>query len=172
MAAGATYTPLASTTIGTAVASYTFSSISGSYTDLVAIITASTSNASSQVLGMTMNGDTTALYSTTRMYGNGTTASSDRFSAQNSVDVGYLAGTGGTGNSQTIVQIQNYSNATTYKSCLYRWNSENAGATLKYTAAGVGLWRNTAAITSLGFSFAAGNITAGSTFALYGIAAA
>ena len=35
MAAGSTYTPIATTTLGSNVASYTFSSIAGTYTDLV-----------------------------------------------------------------------------------------------------------------------------------------
>ena len=38
MAAGSTYTPIATTTLGSAQADVTFSSISGSYTDLVLII--------------------------------------------------------------------------------------------------------------------------------------
>jgi hypothetical protein len=38
MAAGNTYTQIASTTLGTAAASVTFSSIAGTYTDLILIV--------------------------------------------------------------------------------------------------------------------------------------
>ena len=80
MAARATYTPIASTTIGTAVASYTFSSISGSYTDLVLIASVQLSSAGQSFLYQ-YNGDTGTNYSLTILKGNGTSATSDRRSS-------------------------------------------------------------------------------------------
>lgn len=69
MTAGQTYFPIANTTLSSAAASYTFSSISGSYTDLVLVIGGTLSADISA--GIYFNGDTGTNYSTTRMYGNG-----------------------------------------------------------------------------------------------------
>ena len=67
-----------------------------------------------------------------------------------------------------MVSINNYSNATTYKTVLWRDNSNT------YVAAQAGLWRSTSAITSITLSTnsSATNFASGSTFSLYGILAA
>ena len=65
------------------------------------------------------------------------------------------------------IDIMNYSNATTFKTCLVR-----AGAANNSTLATVGLWRNTAAITSVSITCDGANFVIGSTFSLYGIKAA
>jgi hypothetical protein len=61
----------------------------------------------------------------------------------------------------------NYANTTTYKTVLSRANNSAAG-----TEAIVGLWRSSAAITSMTVLSETGNIAIGSTFSLYGILAA
>jgi hypothetical protein len=61
----------------------------------------------------------------------------------------------------------NYSNATTYKTMLSRANNGAAGVD-----AIANLWRSTAAISSITVKITGGNMKAGSTFTLYGIAAA
>jgi hypothetical protein len=67
-----------------------------------------------------------------------------------------------------IMDIENYSNSTTYKTTLSRIN--NAGGTTGVGAeANVGLWRSTAAITSITIGGQTGNLSTGSTFTLYGI---
>ena len=63
MAAGSTYTPLATSTLGSAAASVTFSSISGSYTDLVLVISCAQSAAGGG-LRFQFNSDTGGNYST------------------------------------------------------------------------------------------------------------
>lgn len=164
MPAGSTYTPIATTTLGSAATSYTFSSISGSYTDLV-LVFAGTMSAPDD-LGIRFNSDTGSNYSTTILGGNGTTAFSTRVSTQTQ---GYLDWAGlTTAQGNAIVQIQNYANTTTYKTYLSRFNQAARG-----TDACVGLWRSTAAITSVTIkAVGANNIAAGSTFTLYGIASA
>ena len=160
MAAGATYTPIASTTIGTAVASYTFSSISGTYTDLVLIYSGSITTGSGNGY-IRFNGDTGSNYSDTYLYGNGSTAGSGRVS---SATVLYCFNTSTT-QENAIFNVMNYSNATTYKTVLSR---ANESATL--TAAYVGLWRATPApITSILIATDASTFVAGTTFAVYGI---
>ena len=111
-----------------------------------------------------LNSDTGTNYSVTRLYGDGTTATSDRFSNENYLDLGFFQGNL---NNTSIIQFMNYSNTTTYKTMLNRWNSP------AYVTAVVGLWRSTAAITSIKlYNATTINLKSGTTFTLYGIAAA
>ena len=161
-----TYEPIATTTTASSAASVTFSSIVGTYTDLVIIVNGGGSTSAD--LHVQFNGDTGSNYSRTVLSGNGTTATSSR---QTSVayyradSVGYLNTTFPAFNA--IINIMNYSNATTYKTAVSRTNNAGTG-----TDASVGLWRNTAAITSVVLFPDTGTLTNGSTFTLYGIKAA
>jgi hypothetical protein len=163
MAAGSTYTPLATTTVGSTSSSYTFSSISSAYTDLVLVISG-ISTASIYNWGMRFNGDTGSNYSRTIMFGTGSTASSSRVSNSTNIPTGFLT----TNGAPNIINIQNYSNTTTYKTSIQR-----AGDASDSTSAGVGIWRSTAAINSITmFSDGGSFIAAGTTLTLYGIVAA
>jgi hypothetical protein len=170
MTAGATYVPIATQTLGSAAPSVTFNSIPQGYTDLIVVIAAKNNTAASDLL-MQFNGDTTATYSYTSVSGNGTSATSTRgLSTPTSI----LCNVTGTIPSATStfavyeINIQNYSNATTYKTALIRANSAGTG-----TDAVVGLWRATPqAITSILIKPSANSFDIGSTFTLYGIAAA
>jgi hypothetical protein len=71
MAAGATYEPIATTTLGTATSSFTFSSIPATYTDLRLVI----GWVSGTNPRIRFNSDTATSYSQTAMYGDGTAAS-------------------------------------------------------------------------------------------------
>lgn len=159
MAAGKTYTPLATTTLSSAASTVTFSSISGSYTDLVLVI-AGTANTTT-AFDVTFNSDTGSNYSATRLTGNGSTATSIRSTSGTNMPLGYITTT----QSVSVIQIMNYSNTTTFKTAIARGNAADT-----LTNAIVGLWRSTSAITSI--SFAGGSFQPGSTFTLYGIAAA
>jgi len=163
MAAGSTYTKIASNTLSSAASSVTFSSISGTYTDLILIF-----NGSASINGSTkfqLNGDTASNYSYTQVYGTGTGAASGRASSQTT---GLIGSTTAGSNATHIIQLLNYLNTTTYKTILVR-----ASETQSDVNANVNLWRSTAAITSIIFtSNGGGNFTVGSTFNLYGIAAA
>ena len=162
MAAGSTYTPIATTTLGSSAATYTFSSIAGTYTDLILIVAGTGTGAANPYVQF--NGDTATNYSTTYLYGDGTSAVSGRNTSTATPSIGYISSTQGT----AICQIQNYSNATTYKSFLSRWN--NTGTLV---AGAVSLWRSSSAITSVLVGMGGGNsFAAGTTFTLYGIAAA
>ena len=166
MPAGPTYEPIATTTLGSATATVTFSSIPGTYTDLVLVANSKTSySGSADAMTISFNGDTTGSnYSTTRMGGEGSgTGFSDRYSGL------YLFGWTGTNFGATIGHINNYKNTSVYKTVLV--NSKSNGT---YGVAGVlaTLWRNTNAITSLVVSDVSGNFQIGSMFTLYGIAAA
>ena len=168
MAAGNTYTPIATQTLGSAAASVTFSSISGAYTDLVLIGYISGVSVATGA-GIQFNSDTGNNYSMTGLAGNGTAASSFRQSSVAYIRFSY-EGTYRTTNQGIFkINLMNYSNATTYKTTISRNDVSTDG-----TEAEVGLWRNTAAITSIDILPTNGAYTfsTGSTFSLYGIAAA
>jgi hypothetical protein len=166
-----TYVALRTETLATATSSVTFNlaGISG-YTDLVLVCSARSTWTTDQYdgLGFTFNGDTGNNYSTTFVAGSGSSASSFRESNQpqisTRIDPSFSSNTAF---SPIIVQIQNYSNTTTNKTVLIR---SNANVEFYKVTASVGLWRNTAAITSIFIGNARGNLVAGSTFSLYGIA--
>jgi len=155
-----------SQTLTSAAASITFSTISGAYTDLVLVVSATWSGSSNSSFGFRLNSDSASNYSITQLYGDGSSAASGRNSNQSKAVIGQINPTEiGT----TIFQFQNYSNSTTYKTTLSRSNV--AGV---ITLAGVALWRNTAAITQIDLEYfdTAGTFDTGSTFSLYGIKAA
>lgn len=166
MPAGSTYSTIATTTLGSATADYTFSSISGSYTDLVLIINGNTS-VDNDIFIQVGNGsvDTGSNYSYTFIYGDGSSAASARVSSSANMATGgiYAASAAGT----VIAQFQNYSNTTTFKTMLSRSNSGN------YVQARVNLWRSTSAINTIKvFGQSAMTFNTGTTLTLYGITAA
>jgi hypothetical protein len=161
-----TYEPIATTTLGSAAADVTFSSISGTYTDLVVIYNALAATGNPDMTCQ-INGDTATNYSATRLTGNGTAASSARYSSQSFCRFDEFAAATTTAATTGLVSVMNYSNATTYKTLISRSNQAGSGV-----EAFVNLWRSTAAITSLKFAFTSGNIATNAVFTLYGIKAA
>jgi hypothetical protein len=161
-----TYKPIQTQTLGSAVASVTFSSISGAYTDLI-IVCQTGPGASGNGVYIQFNGDTASNYSTTDFWGDGSSASAGRTSSATFMRIlGRGTGASNNLNNNGITQILNYSNTTTHKTMLARSNAPaGAGGT-------AGLWRNTSAITSLTITSESGNLISGSTFTLYGIKAA
>ena len=168
MAAGNTYEAIFTETLASAQASVTFSSIPSTYTDLVVIINAGSTNP--EDIAFQFNGDTTSNYSTTILAGGGTSATSGRATSVTGITIDSNGYNTSTLIKNSIVSIMNYSNTTTYKTVLARSNNASTG-----TDAVVGLWRKTPeAINSIriyGFNSGQTFIT-GSTFSLYGILAA
>ena len=161
----ATYEPIATYTIPSAAANYTFSSITGTYTDLLVVVVGNSTAAAD--LFMQVNGDTGSNYSTTQLSGTGSSALSQRSSNRTNFNVNFNAYMSTTVAANYVIQIQNYSNATTYKTMLAR--SSNANQAVDAT---VGLWRSTSAITSVTLIANGSTFATGSTFTLYGIKAA
>lgn len=154
-----TYEKLATTTLSSATATITFSSISGAYTDLVISEFGITSADSG--ININFNGDTGSNYSFTYMYGDGSSVVSGRDTNRSFGSGGRAGVNGGVG----LFNIMNYSNTTTYKTTLSRGSNANALAIAIVT-----LWRSTSAITSINLTRGGGgNFDAGSTFTLYGI---
>lgn len=156
----ATYDKIEARTLASATNSVTFTSISGTYTDLVLVVAGISASITDCVLRY--NSDTGTNYSWTRILGNGTAASSAA-NSNTSGQVGTLYTTQG----NIIMSIQNYSNATTYKTSLSRMNSPD-----NHVASYVTMWRSTSAITSVEFHTTGANMSIGTTLTLYGIKAA
>ena len=165
MAAGSTYTPIATTTLGSAAASVSFSSL-GSYTDLVLISNFQSNAGSVTQLQMYFNGGSTGAYSYTRIYGDGTSAASSRATTGDNIQgIGIIDPSAWNTN---IANVMNYANTTTQKTVIARTNSSGT-----YLGAYVLQWNQTSAITSLTVNILNGaSFSIGSTFTLYGIAAA
>lgn len=157
-----TYSAIATTTLGSAQSSVTFSTIPGTYTDLVLVAQGKMVTGGAINNQIEFNADSGTNYSRTFLYGDGSSAASGRASNQNWLAYPYWDSTNP---SITIVQIMNYSNTTTFKTSISR-NAQPAGT----TTVEVGLWRSTSAITSIKITRGGGNnMDTGSTFTLYGI---
>lgn len=163
-----TYEPISTTTLGSATATITFSSIPQTYTDLVLVIFGANSNADANDTGyMQYNSDTGNNYSDTIVYTEGNTPTSFRTTNSNAIGLWtIMGGTNTSRYSSIIVNFQNYSNTTTYKTTLNRIGTPTSSG--GWTNMSVGLWRNTNAISSI-LVGGGSNWRSGSTFTLYGI---
>jgi hypothetical protein len=161
-----TYVALDKVTIGTATTTITFTGIDQGYTDLVLIYQGATAAAANMFVRVG-NGslDTGSNYSLTEIVGSGSSASSSRLTSQAEIKIteGLFVNTNEQCN--IIMNFQNYSNATTYKTLLSRANSAAIGV-----QAQVSLWRSTSAINTISV-YASQNFNTGTTISLYGIAA-
>jgi len=166
MPAGSTYSTIATYTAPSSQASYTFSSIPSTYTDL--IVVCSTFNSSGpDDLRLRFNSDTGTNYSATLLRGSGSAIVNAK--DNNGTYLAWLGYVSSNSNntSTTIFQVMNYSNTSVNKTVLSRGNLAT-----DFVNATVGMWRSTAAINSITLIAGGANITSGSTFTIYGIAAA
>jgi hypothetical protein len=172
MAAGSTYTPIATSTLGSSASTITFSSIPSTYTDLVLVFQATAASANMNFDIRVGNGtvDSGSNYSDTYLVGGSGGASSNRSTGQDRLRVGnsaYIQSSGGV--FTAITQFMNYSNTSTYKTTLSRDGNVN----MSVVETSVGLWRSTSAINIITMGdFGGSTMAAGTTATLYGIAAA
>lgn len=163
-----TYALITRTTLSSTASTVTFSSIPGTYTDLVLVINASVSSGNPDVI-FNINSDTSTNYSRTIFRGNGTTVSS---LAHTNATAGYTdsaasaSTTAGAWN--TTLHFMDYANTNTFKTILSKEHNAALGV-----SAMVNMWRSTAAITSILIQTTNSptDFSAGSTFNLYGIEA-
>jgi hypothetical protein len=172
-----TYEPIATTTLGSSVATISFTSIAQTYTDLV-IVTSARGTLSNHLYARWGNGsyDSGTNYSNTGLWARSTT--NDYGSSRNTsfsyarlspytYSVPNATSTFGT----TLIYLQNYSNTTTFKTVITRCSGINANEYAGPEAAVI-LWRSTSAINQIQFSLPSGNFETGTTITLYGIKAA
>ena len=161
---------IATTTLSTATASVTFSSIPATYTHLQIRATSrvvGTASATIDNLFVQCNGDTGSNYSAHILLGSGTSAVSD-------VSLGdvfgfFITQSGGTGTQpfgSCVLDILDYKDTNKYKTI--RGLAGIDGNGYGRIQIGSGSWRNTNAITSLRL-YSNTNLAEYSHFALYGI---
>jgi hypothetical protein len=162
-----TYEPIATTTLGSAAATIDFTSISSAYTDLRLVIVGKYTSAGGNTR-ITFNSDTASNYSSTRIAGDGTSASSDRLTNQTFQRLNF------DGNSTTIpdlltVDIFSYAGSTFKTSLITSTEDKNgSGSVIRI----VGLYRSITAISSITISLSSSTFASGTTATLYGIKAA
>lgn len=164
-----TYTPIATTTLGSDTTTISFSSIPATYTDLILVCDQIQSNVAGSSINdgrFRFNDDSATNYSQTRISGDGSAASSARLSNEDILYIGIIPQASNTVKALNILQIMNYANTTTFKTVLCRGNGGG------FVRANVGLWRSTAAINKITAIYPSQLYKAGATFTLYGIKAA
>jgi hypothetical protein len=163
----ATYEPIATTTLGSAASTITFSSIPGTYTDLKLVILPIYSTAGRSILWQ-VNNDTGSNYSFTSVYGDGGSTGSYRVS--NSTywfPFQTVLSSSTTIPNLHILDIFSYAGSTN-KTALEEISGDlnSTGGVLR----SVNLWRSTAAITSIkATASASATFSTGTTATLYGI---
>ena len=165
MAAGPTYEPIATYTLSSSASSQAFTSIPGTYTDLVLVISAKNTVGQNYGNWLQFNSSGGTNYSQTFLQMYNTSTQTGRNS-----NIGYIEA--GKTNALTFdankININSYSNATTYKTVLTRPNNGDF-----VSGALVGMWRNTAAISSLLIRTGTSSLFGtGGRATLYGIKAA
>lgn len=167
MPATSTEVALATTTLSSAAATITFSSISGSYTDLRIVITGTTSAAADNPT-FRLNGNSSSTYSLTTLEGNGSSASSSR-QINRALGIAF----GGAGSTSTTLPFLGIANifkyaGSTYKTALCELNNDKNGSGI--VSRTVGLWSVTDAVTSVTLLLENGNnFSIGTTATIYGI---
>jgi hypothetical protein len=162
----ATYEPIATTTLSSAAASITFSSIPATYTDLRFTLLINTTSAASEGIRLQYNSDTATNYSDTYLSGNGASAVSGQDTGASFIILHY-AGTSTTVPTFYFGDVFSYAGST-YKTALVGSVEDKNGS--GNVTRGVGLWRSTSAITTLKLGNAGvANFNAGTTATLYGI---
>lgn len=166
----ATYEPIATTTLGSAASSITFSSIASTWTDL-RLVLVGTNVSSGYMWILRLNSDSSSNYSNTRLYGTGASAGSGRSTSVTSAWIG----DSNLNNSTTIpnlstIDIFSYAGST-YKTLLSTSSTDlnGSGNVIGF----VNLWRSTSAITTITLlNDGASNFAAGTTATLYGLKSA
>ena len=167
-----TYTLISSNVLASSAASVTFSAIPSTYTDLV--LRCSLRNDAASNIGrivLTIN-STSAGYSSTRLYADGSSAASGRTSSGS--DVFVLGVNGSTSTSSTFgsveLYIPSYTASQNKPISAVGFPETNAATFTSTPAYGTYalLWSNTAAITELNLA-TNNNWQSGSSFYLYGI---
>ena len=164
-----TYTLISSNVLTSSAASVTFSAIPATFTDLVLRCSTRDTNAAQWVSAFLQVNSTTSSYSYTYIRGNGSTAVSQRDTAQANFFVANNNGSGSTSSTfaNFEIYIPNYAGATNKVISSNAVGEDNSTSPV-YLAAIAGLLSNTTAVTSLTM-VASTAFSTNSSFYLYGI---
>lgn len=158
-----TYDRIATTTLGSAAATITFSSIAATYTDLRLVFVCKASTAMDAYIQY--NSDTGSNYSLTELNGSGSAVSST-----STINATYILLDSNGVISAAQPQLFNFDifsyAGSTFKTCLINMNRDyNGSGNVTNT---VGLWRSTSAINAITIT-GTSNFAIGTTATLYGI---
>ena len=162
----ATYEPIASQTLGSAASLVTFSSIPGTFTDLILVSMCGSSGTDSALFCRVNSNTGTTDYSRTMLYYR-SSATSARVSNDSGMRIGNRIADG-TPTTPSRAQFMSYVNTNVFKTIL----TESA-ASAQEVGRFVGLWRSTSAISTIYLFPDSGlDFVTGSTFSLFGLKAA
>jgi hypothetical protein len=164
-----TYTLIKGETLASSAASYTFTAIPSTFTDLVLRISErQTAAGLTNFTNFTYNSSGGTAYSRTYINGTGSAATSGSNSNQAFLRY-YTNGDDTTANTfnSTEIYIPNYTVSQNKPCSIFAPTETNAVAIEMQVVAG--LWRDTTAISSIQITPVSGNLAAGSSYYLYGI---
>ena len=162
------YESIATTTVGSGGASNVeFTSIPSTYTHLQ-VRYISENNSSAQYNLMRFNSDSTSVYASHFLYGDGASAAATASSGDTSIYGGRSYSSSNVYWSHGVIDILDYTNTNKFKTTRTLTADEANGSGVVMLLSG--LWRSTSAITSIKFEpSVAGNFRQYTQFALYGI---
>ena len=162
-----TYESIQTTTLGSSAATVTLNSIPQTYTDLIVVMNYKSTNSPTggAVITVRFNNDSSSLYSTKTLEGNGSGNISQGQSNQTQTWLTGFQGVANAGPYTTTMNINNYSNTTSPKTHLTLTGAGNI-------AIYAGLYRGTSAISRIDITSGNGSFAANSVFTVYGIKAA
>jgi len=152
----------------TSGSSITFNSIPSTYTHLQLRCLTMQTLGNGYSLGITFNGDTSAVYTTHTLYGNGSSATaSGGANTTEYTPIGFGPGLVSSNPNVGIIDIHDYASTTKFKTARSFFGADNnsTNGSVELTS---GLYRSTSAITSITITFVSTGPT-GSSYALYGI---
>ena len=167
-------TLIASAVLGADAASFSFTSIPGTYNHLVLrfVLRQATAGVSNRQLHLRFNNDSSSIYDTQQLVGNNSSASAAAFSAASVAILGYTPAATATANysSAGVVEIPGYALTTFFKAGTCQMGQDTNGAASNYRSdATAFFWRSTAAITRIDLLPQDDNFLAGSAAYLYGV---
>ena len=168
-----TYTLIKGETIGSSAASYTFTAIPSTFTDLVVRTSTRGSQANANTtMYIKFNGDSSALYSWTYLQATGTSASSAQLSGDTQLRAEKTTSDNATANTFSSYELYLPSYTASQSKPISTINAQENNTTANgdwYIDARANLYRSNTAISSIAFSLASGDFKSGSSFYLYGI---
>ena len=167
-----TYEKIQTTTIGTATAIVDFTSIPGTYTDLVIVMNSGVTSGADSAY-MRFNSDTGNNYNIAELYGLGSSDAAQSDHLRSNIIINWSTDIGGpTITSASTINIMSYAQ-TTYHKCVMITSGTPSSTYSSYPGISHfgNVWNNTSAITAIRI-YTANTFVSGSTFSLYGIKAA
>ena len=167
MVMASTYEPIATSTLGSAASSITFSSIPSTYTDLRLVFIGTVSADTGAYI--TFNSDSGSNYSFSSILGSGASAGAQNRTDQTSQWLYYYGNMSSTVPTFVTTDIFSYTGST-FKSSLSTKNGDfNGSGSIQSMCS---MWRNTSAINRIDIYSQSGTFSIGTRATLYGIKAA